>query len=172
MSKLLINEPPLQILPTLAGKIGLHEAIVLQQIHYWVDINQKANKNLKEGFYWTYNTYQAWQSQFPFWTLRTIKGIIAKLETQGLLISGNFNKAKFDRTKWYRIDHKRLAEIECARKCKTCTMEGTSFALTIPETNQREFYPAQEINLLTITGQALKNISRKGNGQRRRNLDD
>ena len=35
MSKLLINEHPLQVLPSLATKIGLNEAIVLQQIHYW-----------------------------------------------------------------------------------------------------------------------------------------
>ena len=33
---LLISEPPLQVLPSLAVKIGLNEAIVLQQIHYWL----------------------------------------------------------------------------------------------------------------------------------------
>ncbi len=160
MSKLLINEPPLQVLPTLAQDIGLHEAIILQQIHYWVEINQKAEKNFKDGYFWTYNSYQAWQRQFPFWTLRTIKGIIAKLEDQGLLIAGSFNKAKFDRTKWYRIDHKRLAEIECERKCKTCTMEGTSFTPTIPETNQI-YKPEHEIGMLTLTAEALGRKPRK-----------
>lgn len=32
---LLIEEPPLQILPSLAAAIGLNEAIVLQQL-YWL----------------------------------------------------------------------------------------------------------------------------------------
>lgn len=45
MSKLLINEPPLQVLPSFAQNIGLHEVIILQQVHYWVDMNQKADKN-------------------------------------------------------------------------------------------------------------------------------
>ena len=161
MSKLLLDEPPLQVQPTLAELIGLHESIILQQIHYWIEINTKSNKSFKDGFFWTYNSYQAWQLQFKFWTLRTIKGIIAKLEDRGLLISGNFNKAKFDRTKWYRIDYKKLAEIECKRECKTCTMEGTSFAPTIPENNQREYEPEHELRLLTIVGEARGRKPRK-----------
>ncbi|WP_249366800.1 hypothetical protein [Neobacillus rhizophilus] len=36
MSKLLINENPVMIIPSLAVKIGLNEAVILQQIHYWV----------------------------------------------------------------------------------------------------------------------------------------
>ena len=40
-SKLLIDEPPLQVLPSLALKIGLNEAIILQQVHYW--LNPKLN---------------------------------------------------------------------------------------------------------------------------------
>lgn len=36
MSKLLIEEPPLQVLPSLAVTIGLNEAIIIQQIHYWL----------------------------------------------------------------------------------------------------------------------------------------
>ena len=48
MSKLLLNEQPLLIMPTLASKIGLNESIVLQQIHYWNTINEKANNNFRE----------------------------------------------------------------------------------------------------------------------------
>ena len=36
MSKLLIQDRPIMILPTLAIKIGLNESIILQQIHYWL----------------------------------------------------------------------------------------------------------------------------------------
>ena len=35
-SKLLVDEPPLIVLPSLAVAIGLAEAILLQQIHYWL----------------------------------------------------------------------------------------------------------------------------------------
>ncbi|MDQ1000403.1 hypothetical protein QFZ28_000803 [Neobacillus niacini] len=40
MSTLLINEAPLMIVPSLAVKIGMNEAVVLQQIHYWLSISK------------------------------------------------------------------------------------------------------------------------------------
>lgn len=36
MSKLLIDDYPIQVLPKLAKEIGLNEAIFLQQVHYWL----------------------------------------------------------------------------------------------------------------------------------------
>lgn len=44
MSKLLISESPLLVLPSLAETIGLNEAIVLQQIHFWTS-KEKHYKN-------------------------------------------------------------------------------------------------------------------------------
>ena len=41
MSKLLINEQPLQVLPSLAEAIGLNQAIALQQVHYWLENARK-----------------------------------------------------------------------------------------------------------------------------------
>lgn len=103
-SPLLINEPPLQVIPSLAVKIGLNEAIVLQQFHYWL---QRSN-NQHDGYKWIYNSYPEWNKQFSFWSESTVKRTITSLENQGLLISSNFNKAGWDRTKWYRIDYGKL----------------------------------------------------------------
>src|ERR1700704_2509942 len=102
-SKLLIYEPPLQILPSLAIKIGLNEAIVLQQIHYW--ISNPLNKNIVDGRKWVYNTYDQWGVQFPFWSKNTIIRTIESLESKKLIISNSFNKLFRDRTKWYTIDY-------------------------------------------------------------------
>ena len=38
MNNLLIDDYPILVLPKLATEIGLNEAIVLQQIHYWLKI--------------------------------------------------------------------------------------------------------------------------------------
>lgn len=108
---LLIQEPPLQVLPSLAKAIGLNEAIVLQQIHYWL---RKSN-NVKDGHKWIYNTYNAWQKQFPFWSIPTIRRTITSLEKQGVIVTGSFNKAGFDKTKWYRIDYQKLESM--SRRC-------------------------------------------------------
>lgn len=108
MSRLLINESPVMIIPSLAAKIGLNEAVVLQQIHYWLGIS---NHEIAERT-WVYNTYEDWQKQLPFWSVSTIKRTIRSLEMLGLLISDNFNQMKMDKTKWYSIDYVKLQEFE------------------------------------------------------------
>ena len=105
MSKLLFNRPPMVMDPDLAVLVGGWESMFLQQIHYWVEINRESGRNYREGEYWTYNTYENWQKQFPWLSVRTIKRVIINLESKGLLITGNFNTLKIDRTKWYRIDY-------------------------------------------------------------------
>src|SRR5690554_220537 len=101
MSKLLFNEQPLVIDKELAKLIGLNEAIVLQQIHYWLEINKKADKNFKDERYWTYNSVKDWQEEFPFFSYDTVKRTLTKLREMGLLFTGNYNKLKTDRTLWY-----------------------------------------------------------------------
>ncbi|MFC4802586.1 conserved phage C-terminal domain-containing protein [Neobacillus sp. GCM10023253] len=108
MTKLLINEAPIMIIPSLAVKMGLNEAIVLQQIHYWI----QSSSHVIEGRKWIFNTYKDWQKQMPFWSESTIKRIIRSLEEQGFLISANWNKLKLDKTKWYTIDYQRLEAME------------------------------------------------------------
>ncbi|KIP28509.1 hypothetical protein [Bacillus thuringiensis] len=101
----LLNEHPLIVLPSLAVEIGLNEAIIVQQIHYWL---QKSNHEY-DGRKWIYNSAEEWKKQFPFWGIATIRRTFTKLENSGLLLVGNYNKLKIDRTKWYSIDYKRLS---------------------------------------------------------------
>jgi len=106
--KLLIQESPLVILPTLARTIGLNEAIILQQIHYWL----QKSKNVREGQTWVYKSVREWQTEFPFWSTNTIERTLKKLEQQQLIMVGNYNKYKSDRTKWYTIQYENIAELE------------------------------------------------------------
>jgi hypothetical protein len=112
MSKLLLEESPLLIMPKLATLIGLNESIILQQIHYWTEINKKVTRNLRDGFYWTYNSYESWNIQFPFFSRITIKRTILSLEKMGLIVTGNYNQSQVDRTKWYRINYDKLDLLE------------------------------------------------------------
>ncbi|OME80083.1 hypothetical protein BK120_19780 [Paenibacillus sp. FSL A5-0031] len=101
---LLLDEYPLLVYPRLACLIGLNESIILQQFHYWLD----KSTHQHNGKLWVYNTYEAWQEQFPFWSISTIRRIIGSLEKCGLIITGNYNHAGFDKTKWYTIDYAEL----------------------------------------------------------------
>ncbi len=107
---LLIAEPPLQVLPSLALIVGLNEAIFLQQVHYWVQKNEERGKNRWDGYTWTYNSYKGWQTNFPFWSPRTIERTVTSLEDQGVLISAQ--RRGPDRRKWYRLNYERLRQLE------------------------------------------------------------
>lgn len=128
MAQLLLDEHPLVILPSLAVKLGLNEAIILQQLHYWL---QKSNHE-HQGKRWVYNSYPEWQKQFPWWSTDTIKRTITKLEKKGVITSGNFNKSKLDKTKWYTIDYNRLGYAPTMRAI--CTDQEGKLHLPIPET--------------------------------------
>lgn len=111
MNKLLFDEQPLVIQPSLAKIIGLNESIIIQQLHYWL----QKSRNVKEGHTWVYNTYQDWHDQFPFWGLNTIRRAISRLEEKGLIVTSNYNKLKIDNTKWYRIDYQKLDDISMGK---------------------------------------------------------
>src|SRR5688572_16276771 len=104
-SKLLISEPPLLVLPSLAVLVGLNEALFLQQLHYWLLQSGKE----RDGQKWIYNTYEDWQKQLPFWSVRTIRRIVGELEGQGLIRSTTaYNNRKVDQTKWYCLEYRVL----------------------------------------------------------------
>lgn len=96
-----------------SDKSGLSKAIVINQLNYWLGINQKSGNNFRDGYYWTYNTYQMWaDNDFVFWSADTVKRVFTSLEKIGVVVSTSaYNKLGLDKTKWYRIDYDRLQEI-------------------------------------------------------------
>lgn len=100
---LLFAERPLVINTQLAMKIGLNEAIVLQQLHYWL---RDTNSGMEcDGVRWIYNTTEQWLEQFPFWSESTLKRAFASLKTLGLLRCEKLNKSKRDMTNFYTINY-------------------------------------------------------------------
>jgi hypothetical protein len=154
-SRLLYDTHPMVVNPKLAKIIGLEEAIVLHQLHYWVNLNRDSKKNYRDGYYWTYNTFKKWHKEFEFWSISTIKRIIKKLEDKQLIIVGRFNKVNIDRTKWYRVNHNKLIELESPlvqidtlespnmdfREVQTDTIDEATDSVNltqpIPETNKQ-----------------------------------
>ena len=96
------------IIPSLAVKLGVREAVVLQQLHYWI----VKSTHIREKRKWVYNTYKDWHEQLPFWSERSLRHTIYSLEKKGLLRSAMFNKSRMDQTKWYTIDYEKLAKLD------------------------------------------------------------
>lgn len=107
-SSCLLPEPGITLLPSLAGKIGVNEALFLQQIHYW--ITRQAGAIDQYGRYWIYNTIKQWQEQLSFLSESTIKRAIVNLESDGVLLS-TWIGTGFSRKKAYTIDYDRVDRI-------------------------------------------------------------
>lgn len=105
-SRLLIDESPLQVLPTLACLLGLQRALLLQQLHYL--LKQPKSGRIIDGEKWIFNSYQEWTEYFPFWHWTTIRMHCQWLEQKGFLHSHQFDKVAGDSRKYYRIDYNLL----------------------------------------------------------------
>ena len=90
----------------IAKKYGIPSAILLKNIHFWIEKNKANDKNFFDGYYWTYNSKKAFAELFPYMTTRQIDYALQKLIDDGLIITGNYNKVAYDRTLWYAITKK------------------------------------------------------------------
>ncbi len=90
-----------------AVQYGVNKAILLNNIRFWL-IKNKANDTHKKEinnktYYWTYNSGIAFGKLFPYFKSQKILRLLLELEKDGVLLSGNFNKFGYDKTKWYTI---------------------------------------------------------------------
>lgn len=139
-AKWLFDEHPILVDKELASVIGLNESIVLQQLNYW--LHSKSAKQI-DGRLWIYNTYSNWRKDnFPFWSERTIRRAFDSCEKKGLVITGNFNKAGFDKTKWYSIDTKKLDDLmssACGQNGQTNRTKSPDGSGQNGQTNTRDY---------------------------------
>jgi uncharacterized phage protein (TIGR02220 family) len=89
-----------------AKEIGVKGAILLKNIYFWVCKNEANNKHFADRYYWTYNSIKAFNELFPYITEKQIRSTLTNLEEDGYIITGNYNKSSYDRTKWYAITEK------------------------------------------------------------------
>ena len=87
--------------PKIADQVGLNAAVIYQNIIWWCEKNRANGENEHGGRYWTYNSIKAFCELFPYLTESQIRTALDKLESEGLILSGNFNKSAYDRTKWF-----------------------------------------------------------------------
>ena len=107
---------------------------MLQQIHYWL----LKSGNEFEGSKWFYKTLEEWQTEFPFWSAMTIRRTLGSLEKQKIIKIGNFNKKKFDKTKWYTIDYERVNR-RCVQNEQTMCSNRTDGCVQNEQTNTRDY---------------------------------
>ena len=108
---------------------GVVEAVLLNNIYFWVEKNRANEKHFYDGYYWTYNSHAAMAKLFPYMNERQIKYAIKKLKEMELIDVGNYNKMPMDKTSWYRLTEKGYAIVQnCPSKVQNCPIDSTKLS--------------------------------------------
>lgn len=113
----------------IAARYGLLEAILFENISYWVAKNRANNVHYHDGHYWTYNSARAYSEMMPYASQRSIARALKHLAEEELIVIGNYNSSPYDRTAWYAVTRKGMT----VRQNDIFGMDGLA-----------EEYPAQE----------------------------
>ena len=108
------------VCPKLAMEIGLNESLLLLQLDYLIAISNHE----KKGQRWTFQSVTDIGKMFPFWSRATINRVIKSLENRGLITVGNFNRKKYDKTRWFAIN---IGEAEKLKSIKVVKREQWPF---------------------------------------------
>jgi len=91
-----------------AEKYGIEEAIIIKNVQFWIIKNKANDRHCYEGRTWTYSSVKAFSELFPYMNESKIRRVFQSLISQGILITGNFNKSGYDRTIWYAFQNEQM----------------------------------------------------------------
>ena len=123
----------------IAKLYGVHCAVILQNIWHWVRKNEANGNNFHDGMYWTYNSTKAFSELFPYLTQKQVRTALLKLVEEGILVTGNYNEMKYDRTTWYAV----------TQKGKSILLLGQMDVTEKPNGNDTGVKPIPDINAVT-----------------------
>lgn len=123
----------------IAKEYGVNAAILLQNLGYWIMRNKANETNYFDGRYWTFNSRKAYRELFPYMSERQIDTAFKKLIDNGLVVTGNYNKLKYDRTLWYALTQKGecILHFDGMEKVKAWNGEGQNVK-PIPNVNSND----------------------------------
>lgn len=85
-----------------AAKYGISESVFIYHLQYMLNHHKAHNRNFYDGRYWNYNSMKYFTNHmYEFWTIDQIRRVIKSLVDKKVILVGNYNKNKYDRTAWY-----------------------------------------------------------------------
>ncbi len=158
-----LNEPTAPRLnPALATEVGLNESIVLLQLEFLVSISD----HFIEGKRWTFQSINDLRAMFPFWCRETINRAIVSLERQELIVVGNYNRHKYDKTRWFALNP---AGIQRLKSVQLADGDVTERRVSTPEPHEPPVDKADKVSEggCLENRQAVSEIDRLSQGETR-----
>ena len=92
----------------LAKIYGIEEAILIDNIFFWIKKNVANGRHFHDGRFWTYNTAKAYSLLFPYMNETKIYRVINHLCNVDLIQKGKYNEDKSVHTHWYAFTNNGL----------------------------------------------------------------
>lgn len=142
-----------------AVKYGVDEAIMIENLRFWIIKNRANKKHFKDDRTWTYNSISAFTSLFPFWTFKQIRRILESLREKKVLRAESMSEEWSDRTYWYAFENEaeflppqpdlpKRANAMCPNGQMACAQMGNSLGTVIKPDNKptlKEIEPPIEL---------------------------
>lgn len=126
----------------LAKRFGIEEAIIIHNLFFWINKNATNGKHYYDGRVWTYNSTKSFAELFPYMTPSKIARVLRGLEEAGIILRGNYNKSKLDRTCWYAFSDKGKLLLSnlgyCISHCYKMQNADEQNDTTIPDSNNTD----------------------------------
>ena len=133
-----------------ASDVGVNAAIVFERMVFWISHNKKTGKNFKDDTFWTYSTQADIAEQFEYLTVKQCRTAIDKLIENEYIKTGNYNRHKYDRTRWFALTEKGERIVQKSKKVVPLRANGKSDeGETIPIKN-KQFKIKKEPKLLSF----------------------
>ena len=134
-----------------AALYGVNQAILLNNIRFWLHHNKANQKHIIDGYVWTYNSARAFAELFPYMEKRSISRYLKDLSEKGVLLVANHNEKGYDQTHWYTIPSEFLVQSNTPKPSKyTIGQNVPSIGQNVPSIGQN-VPPIPDINTNTKT---------------------
>ena len=145
----------------LACKYGIEEAIMIDNIYFWIKKNVANGRHYYEARYWTYNTAKAFSVIFPYINTSKIYRILSNLEQKNVIIKGKFNINVYNQTNWYSFTDEALAVLNEQKYDVTNFSSHFSFLQNGNSNSEKCINYNTDIEKTYIKNEIDKSISKK-----------
>lgn len=107
----------------MAVKYGMFEAVLINHFMFWLTKNESDDINYHDGRYWSFSKLSSLEALYPYIGRRTLERALQHLVDEKVLMKGNYNDSKLNRTLWYSFTDEFKAqkwEMHFANLTKSC----------------------------------------------------
>ena len=133
-----------------ALELGIHDAIFMEELRRWIRHNRVKNRNIRDGYVWTFNTHDQWAGSIPIFSKKQIQRMIAELREKEKIMTaqyGGVDGNPYNRVTWITIPE--YGEYDGTQEDESIDDSGSSNVPKMGSSNVTKMGSCKELNSIT-----------------------